>query len=433
MDIMAVKLFASNRNGAGAVDVTLKDFSVRADRITGLGTSVRTVFGEVAYGEPTAIDGGILTVGGTPKPPAETKAPAALPANVFASPPGTAPKPAAPGATTPNAAAPAAAVPAGAAVPAAAAPAMVVAPARAVAVVAAAPARAVRVVRVQGGATVTTSAVSPAQAAAMAVQQPGAAPGGPAKPAGPRKFPLDEIESIRFERTPVMAGRYLGQPNLDFTMTAPAPKPPEAEAKDKDKDKEKEKEKTKDTAKAKEPEKKPEVAKADDVIAPPPGTAAAAAKVPKLEPKKNGIRDLLLTLSNLREAEIKQITITTQTDKGPVGWRLDTSDSQDSPLVLRRSGNSPSADLLLDPPAGDLHQKDLMVMIMYADNQNGNVNVKVTEHTDAKLAFDPKAPANPLYDARVLLANDETLTGKFDGMGEEPLQLTTLQDQFEIP
>ena len=84
-DVMAVKLFATNRNGAESVNVLIRDLTIRADRINGLGTSVRTVFDEVVYADPTSIEKGLLVVGGPPKPPPPPKlAPGTLPANVFA-------------------------------------------------------------------------------------------------------------------------------------------------------------------------------------------------------------------------------------------------------------------------------------------------------------------------------------------------------------
>ena len=83
--MMAVKLFATNRNGAEAVNVLFRDLTIRADRINGLGTSVRTVYDEVVYADPTSIEKGLLVVGGPPKPPAPPKlAPGTLPADVFA-------------------------------------------------------------------------------------------------------------------------------------------------------------------------------------------------------------------------------------------------------------------------------------------------------------------------------------------------------------
>ena len=56
-DVAAVKVFASNRNGAEAVNVLVRDVSIRADRLQGLGTVVRTVFDSVVYADPTAIEG----------------------------------------------------------------------------------------------------------------------------------------------------------------------------------------------------------------------------------------------------------------------------------------------------------------------------------------------------------------------------------------
>ena len=63
----------------------MRDLTIRADRINGLGTSVRTVYDEVVYADPTSIEKGVLIVGGPPKPPPPPKlAPGTLPADVFA-------------------------------------------------------------------------------------------------------------------------------------------------------------------------------------------------------------------------------------------------------------------------------------------------------------------------------------------------------------
>src|SRR5262249_45546771 len=132
----------------------------------------------------------------------------------------------------------------------------------------------------------------------------------------------------------------------------------------------------------------------DDVNAPPPGTVAQK-KIAKLNPKKNGIRDLHLALHNLRPSPIKQVTVTCQTDKGPTSWRRDPSDSEDWPIVVRRSGTDSSADLSLEPPPGDCSQKDFTINVMYEDNQNANAQAKAEPHTKPDLAVDPKAPAIP--------------------------------------
>ena len=76
MDVAAVKLFVTNRNGVEPVEVILKDLSIRADRVNGLGTIVRTVFDQVVYGDPTSIEKDTLIVGGQPKaPPAQPNKP----------------------------------------------------------------------------------------------------------------------------------------------------------------------------------------------------------------------------------------------------------------------------------------------------------------------------------------------------------------------
>ena len=169
------------------------------------------------------------------------------------------------------------------------------------------------------------------------------------------------------------------------------------------------------------------------MLAPPPGTTIT--KYPKVEPKKNGIRDLCLSLFGLREAKIKQVTVNCQTDKGATSWRLDTTDSQDWPLVIRRPGTDISADLFLEPPPGDCHQKNFTIMIQYEDGQAGNTNAMVQDHhTDPKLAIDPKTPAVPLVDAWLYLTGDEKLFGKLESIGQETLRLTTpWQDHLEVP
>ena len=129
MDVSAVKLFVTNRNGAEAVNVLMRDFTIRAHHINGLGTVVRTVFDNVIYSDPTSIEGGILIVGGPPKPPAIPVQD--LPDNVFAGDDkGPKPQDAKAAAATPAAApAPAAAAPAVAAPAAAPPPAAAPAPA----------------------------------------------------------------------------------------------------------------------------------------------------------------------------------------------------------------------------------------------------------------------------------------------------------------
>ena len=64
----------ANRNGAEPINVLWRDLTVRADRINGLGTIVRTVLGEVVYADPTSIENDVLVLGGQPKAPPQPAA-----------------------------------------------------------------------------------------------------------------------------------------------------------------------------------------------------------------------------------------------------------------------------------------------------------------------------------------------------------------------
>ena len=403
MDVSAIKLFASNRNGVEPLDVILRDITIHADRINGLGTMVRTVFDQVIYGEPTAIVDGILLVGDQVKTgpganPNQPEAPVPTPPGLD---PDDSPEPGlarVPGAVVLAMPAGQGAVIAGG--PVAAAPAVVAAaPVAAPAPAAATPAPAV--------AAPPSDPFAP-DAAPSAVFAPAPAPAPPPPKA---KIPLDELESIRFERTPVMSARFMGQPNLDFTLPGLSAKKDDAT-------------------------KKPDAKKTDgtdDVLAPPPGTTAPT-KIAKVDPKKNGIRDLNLSLFNLRSAEIKQVTVTCQTDKAPTSWRLDTTDSQDWPLVVRRSGTEPMADLYLEPPPGDCFQKDFTIAVIYADGQNANANAKADAHTKPDLAVDPKAPGIEKLDAWLYLTGEEKLCGKLESISQEAVRITTpWQDHLDVP
>jgi hypothetical protein len=407
-DIAGVKLFASNRNGAEALDVVLRELTVRADRITGLGTEVRTVFGEVVHGDPTAIEGGQLVVGGPPK----ASNPPAPGAN--AGKPGAEPEKAAkPGEQAPKT--DPATKPAAAATPGKdekedkSKPDDTGKPFDEPKD--AAQGKGDNAGAKKDDAQAKDKAPEPGKSDALKEKEKGQGDAAAAKAAPPpkaepkAKIQLDEVESIAFERALNVSGRVVGQPNLDFTM----PRDKDAEGKEGE-----------------------SVAKADDVLAPPPGTVAPA-KIPKLEPKPNGVRDVHLTLANLKASPIKQVTVNVQTDKGPTAWRLDTSDSKDWPLVLRRAGTETWADLFVEPPPGDIKGKDLTVNVTYQDGQNANATVKSEVSTDPKLAFDPKAPA-PSFDARVYLAGGEQLFGRFEGLGEDSLRLQTpWGDELTVP
>jgi hypothetical protein len=155
--------------------------------------------------------------------------------------------------------------------------------------------------------------------------------------------------------------------------------------------------------------------------------------LPKVEPKPSGIRDIHLALSGLRDAAIQQIMIQCPTDKGQAMWQLDTSGTPAWPMSLIRAGKETWADLFLEPPEGDCHNKQFMINLIYADGQNANVQAQATGHTDPKLKFDSAAPT-PSLDARVYLAEDEQLFGKLDAIGSDSLTLTTTWgDRIDVP
>ncbi|WP_337174070.1 NPCBM/NEW2 domain-containing protein [Paludisphaera sp.] len=383
-DVMGVKLFAANRSGAGPVDVVFKSLTVRADRVTGLGTAVRTVFDRVVHGEPTAIEDGKLVVGGPPAAggsptPTMGAAPSSVPPEMAAA----------------MAAARARVAPAGVVMAAPAGGAVVAA-------IRVAPAPAAGVV-MQAPANVAPPPAQPAQPQGTATAGPGElpadvfAPATPAEPAKPKAvIPLDELEGIRFERdAAAFAARFVGQPNVDVTQGAPVP------------------------GKGDEPAKQ---AAPDDVAAPPPGTVAVKPP-PKVEAKKNGIRDIQIALSGLRPAKIQQIQINCQTDQGQTSWQLEGAGGW--PLVLRRSGTDPTADAFLEPPPADCHQKQFMVNVTYEDGQSAATNFQADGHSDAKLAFDENSPAAATPDAWVFLDGGDRLFGKLEGVADDVLKLAT--------
>ena len=154
----------------------------------------------------------------------------------------------------------------------------------------------------------------------------------------------------------------------------------------------------------------------------------------KIDAKKNGIRDLQIALFGLRPSKIRQMTINCQTDKGPATWQFGAGGAQGWPLVVHRAGLEISADLFLEPPPGDCHQKSFTINVMYEDNQNANANFQADKHSDPKLAVDPKTPGVEALDAWVYLTGDEKLFGKLGDVVDDKLHLATpWNDQLEIP
>ena len=102
--------------------------------------------------------------------------------------------------------------------------------------------------------------------------------------------------------------------------------------------------------------------------------------------------------------------------------------------MIRRAGTEGSADLFLEPPPGDCHQKDFMIIVMYEDGQAGNAKAKAAEHTKPDLRSIRRRRRSPRLDARVYLTGDEKLFGKLESIGQETLKLTTpWQDHLDVP
>ena len=128
------------------------------------------------------------------------------------------------------------------------------------------------------------------------------------------------------------------------------------------------------------------------------------------------------------------MTVNCQTDKGQTSWRLDTSDSEDWPIVVRRAATESSADLFLEPPPGDCFQKDFTINVMYEDNQNGNANAKAEAHTNSDLAVDPKAPVCPTAGCPGPPDGRRSARGDVRGDRQGRAEITTpWKDKLDIP
>lgn len=393
-DLIGVKVFALNRNGAEDVDVMIKSVTLHADQLRGLGTAVRTIDGQVVYGEPIGLEDGSLLVG-----PAE-------PSQVV-----DASKSSSPTAelqTTEGE--------------------RLVQRARVI----------VQDNIVVGGDVplvvdgVLNGTIDAAPDDNTAPPVP-AAEGSPAPspesanddvaPPEPKAIiPLDEIDTIRFERTLSLSAQFLGQPNVDVTGLHPS------------KSKEDEPNPQEDAAKEAAPEA--------DQPAPPPGTVvptttrtaspARASQTPRAEPEPNGIRDLRVSLSGLRTAELTQVVVSCQTGEGETRWRLDTTGSTDWPLVLRRSGDRPRADLFLEPPAGDCKGKTFQINLTYADQNSASLSVQADRSTDPERAFEADQPASSSgFEVRLFLDDGQELSGTLDAMNEESLTLSPVWTDHE--
>ncbi|MEW4570087.1 NPCBM/NEW2 domain-containing protein [Tautonia sp. JC769] len=386
-DLIGLKAFALNRNGSASVDILIKSVTIHADQLRGLGTSVRTIDGQVVYGEPLGLDGNSLVLG-PPNRSASSSSPASSPSG-----PGI------------QAMEGAGAMQEGRVIVR-----------EGVIIEGGNP---IVVGGVINGAIVEGPGDAPPPARPTPEDSPDPSPAperdDAASPESKTLLALDVLDSIRFERSAALTGTFLGQPNVDLTG------PHRSAAEDAD-------------APPQQPETPDAPAQADQP-APPPGTVVPMAppatsvvrpsQVPRVEPEPNGIRDIHLSLSGLREAELTQVIVSCQTDEGQTRWRLNTSGSTDWPLALRRSGDGPRADLFLEPPPGDCNGKTFQINLTYGDQQQDSVTVQADRPTDPGLAYDDEQPASSSgFLVRVLLDEPEVLAGTLEAMGEDSLTLS---------
>ena len=159
-------------------------------------------------------------------------------------------------------------------------------------------------------------------------------------------------------------------------------------------------------------------------------------KIAKVEPKKNGIRDMNISLFGLQRQGDQAGH--DQLPDGHRSRRLAARHVRLSRLARRHRAqrcrahrrNLPraAAGRLLRERFHDQHQ-------LRRRPGRPTSTTKATTHTDAKLALDPKAPSG--RSARRLGLpddDDEMLYGKLDGIGPETLRFTTRwQDKVEVP
>ena len=160
-----MKLFVANRNGAEPVDVLFRDLTIHADRISGLGTASAPSSATVVHGEPTALEAGSSSSAAR-RPAAASRRAATRPPRHVAD-----------------------------------LPDQVFAP------IADRPAVRARLRR-------RSSRTSRHQVFASA---PAAREGEAGAEEPKARIPLDEVESIAFERSSNLAVKFVGQPNVDTT------------------------------------------------------------------------------------------------------------------------------------------------------------------------------------------------------------------------
>jgi hypothetical protein len=214
----------------------------------------------------------------------------------------------------------------------------------------------------------------------------------------PREFPLDEIAQISWDNAPELKAEWLGQDQHDLAKGG------------------------------------------DETV---------------------GIQDLHLRLTGLATGKhIKQIHIASP----GANWRLDPAvpaepaanqanrapragrrpagqrGPRQAPLAarwkieMRRLAGSDMAELFLEPPGDDAHNKQFTITVTYGDDSTAQASVKANTHTDASLkSAAGEAPLSPQH-AVLHLARGDRLSGQLLELTSERLKLLTRwKAEVEVP
>ena len=281
----------------------------------------------------------------------------------------------------------------------------------------------------------------PRRATARAAAAAAAADGRPARPRRPAnaaaqppepkaRIPLDEVESIRFERTPALAARFVGQPNLDFTM------PGLSQAERRIESRPDRSEATKPTEGRAERTKKPDAKKADGRRRPRPAARddGAAEDRPRSSPSRTASATCTCPSPACGRAD--------QAGHGQLPDRQGPDDL--AARHHRLAGLAAGASAGRAPSRGPTCswsrrrataiEKDFTINVIYEDGQNANATGQGRRAHRPQARRSTRRPRRPPLDARVYLTGDEQLFGKLEGIGEDSLTLTTpWQDQLDVP
>jgi hypothetical protein len=148
----------------------------------------------------------------------------------------------------------------------------------------------------------------------------------------------------------------------------------------------------------------------------------------------NGIQDIHLRLTGLpAEKQIKQLRVLLRSPLS--AWRLDTAESPDWRLVVERFGNSPTAEVFLEPPASDVFNQQFQITLTYSDGSTEKIACAATTHTSDKLKTGAQtADAEKQLHFKAELGAGDVVVGKLVQMTDESLTLkTTWQPNVRIP